>query len=114
MAMKLLRLPIILKRGPFDELERERRRLARKERKFKRLMREEPERIVRERAERAATMPPPDDFQDRQREIRFYAQLDCGRLSNTHRSQTASLPLFVLLVTSTVALAMWLLKAAEF
>ena len=117
MAMKLLRTPRSFKIpgiGPLGELERARRRIARQERKFKRLMNEEPQRIVREQAERAATMPPPDDLQDRQRETRFYAALERGRLRNERRSQTASIPLFILLVASTIALTMWLLRAAEF
>ena len=111
--MKFPRVPKILSSGPLGELERERRRLAREERKFERLMREEPKRIAREQIERATTMPPPDDFQDRQREFRFYAALEKGQLRNQRRSQAASILLLVLLATSTLALILWVLRIME-
>jgi hypothetical protein len=111
--MKHLRIPKILSSGPLGELERERRRLAREERKFERLMREEPKRIAREQIERATTMPPPDDFQDRQREFRFYAALEKGQLHNQRRSQAASVLLLVLLGTATLALTLWVLRLLD-
>jgi hypothetical protein len=76
-------------------------------------MRDEPKRIAREKAERATTLPPPDDFKDRQREYRFNAALTRGQLRNERRSQTASLLLFILLVTATIALSMWMLRIAQ-
>jgi hypothetical protein len=42
-------------------------------------LREEPKRLAREKAERASTMPPPDDFKDRQREYRFNAAMTRGQ-----------------------------------
>ncbi len=112
--MQLLRLPRKSAKDPLNEIEHERQRLEREEREYQRMIREEPKRIAREQAERASTLPPPDDFKDRQREHRFYAALMTrGQLRNERRSQTASFLLFVLLVTSTIALAMWMLRIAQ-
>ena len=95
------------------EIERERRKLDRQLQQCRQRLREEPERCAREQAERAVTMPPPDDLVDRERERRFYALATRKQLRNVRRSQAGSVLLFVLLVAATVALMMWMLRIAQ-
>ena len=66
-----------------------------------------PERIRQEMEEEITTMPPPDDLEDRRREHKFYSQLSRGEIRNEHRYQARSAILFVLLVTTIVALSAW-------
>lgn len=95
------------------EIKRKRRKLDRQLQKCQQRLREEPERRAREQAERAVTMPPPDDLQDRDRERRFYAMATRRQLSNVRRSQAGSFLLFVLLVAATIALMTWMLRIAQ-
>ena len=67
-----------------------------------------PERIRQEMEEEITTMPPPDDLEDRRREHKFYSQLSRGEIRNEHRYQARSAILFVLLVTTIVALSAWI------
>lgn len=95
------------------DLKRQRETLDRQMQECQRLLREEPERRAREIAERAVTMPPPDDLADRLREKKFYAELSRGQLRNVRRSQAGSVLLFVLLVAATLALVMWMLRIVQ-
>jgi hypothetical protein len=95
------------------ELKRQQAELSRRMRATQRELREAPGRRAREQADRAVTMPPPDDFADRQRERKFYAELSRGQLRNVRRSQAGSVLLFILLVAATIALVMWMLRIVQ-
>jgi hypothetical protein len=79
-------------------------------RECEQFLREAPERIAEERAERAATMPPPDDLADRRRERRFYELVSRGELRNERRAQAGSTLLFMLLLVAATSLVMWVLR----
>ena len=69
---------------------------------------EAPEKLE-ERLERERTMmPPPDDFADRERERKFYAELSRGELQNERRYRARSTVLFTLSVTATASLCWWI------
>ncbi len=64
---------------------------------------------LREQQERErTTIPAPDDFEDRRRERRFYADLSRGQIINERRSRTRNTVIFVLLVAATVSLCWWI------
>ncbi len=70
---------------------------------LERMIDEAPEKLE-ERLERERTMmPPPDDFPDRERERRFYAELSRGELQNERRYRARSTVLFTLSVAATPA-----------
>lgn len=69
-----------------------------------------PDRIRREYEESRSLMPPPDDWEDRQREKRFNAHLSKGEIRNEHRYQARSTMLFVLLVIAICSVLGWILS----
>ena len=71
---------------------------------------EAPDRIRREYEETRGHMPPPDDWEDRQREKRFYAHLSKGEVRNEYRCQTRSTLLFVFLTIAIVSLLSWMVS----
>lgn len=69
-----------------------------------------PERIRREYEESRSMMPPPDDWEDRQRKKRFEAILTRGEVRNEHRYQARSTVLFVLLSIAILSLLSWIIS----
>jgi hypothetical protein len=67
-----------------------------------------PDRIRREYEESRTLMPPPDDWEDRQRAKRFNAHLSKGEIRNEHRYQARSTALFVLLIIAICSLLSWI------
>ncbi len=67
-----------------------------------------PDRIRREYEESRTLMPPPDDWEDRQRAKRFNAHLSKGEIRNEHRYQARSTLLLVLLLLAITSLLMWI------
>ncbi|MDB4456699.1 hypothetical protein N9143_01505, partial [bacterium] len=62
-----------------------------------------------ERLERERTMmPAPDDFADRERERKFYAELSRGELQNERRYRARSTVLFTLSGAATLSLCWWI------
>jgi hypothetical protein len=69
-----------------------------------------PEEILREAAEQAATLPPPDDLADRRRLREFEDTVSRRQIRNERRTQGRSLLLLFLLLAATAALAAWVVK----
>ncbi|MDP0490853.1 MAG: hypothetical protein Q7Q71_07380 [Verrucomicrobiota bacterium JB023] len=95
----------------FEALVEQERAVAEQIAKLEEMIDEAPERIRREYEERRSLMPPPDDWEDRQRAKRFNAHLSKGEIRNEHRYQARSTLLFVLLVVAIVSLLSWILSA---
>lgn len=72
-----------------------------------------PDRIRREYEESRSLMPPPDDWEDRQRAKRFNAHLSKGEIRNEHRYQARSTMLFVLLVIAIGSLLSWIVSFVQ-
>lgn len=72
-----------------------------------------PDRIRREYEESRSLMPPPDDWEDRQRAKRFNANLSKGEIRNEHRYQTRSTALFVLLLVAICSLLSWIISSMQ-
>jgi hypothetical protein len=70
----------------------------------------EPEKILREAQELAATLPPPDDLADRRRLREFEDVVSRKQIRNERRTQGRSLLLLLLLLTATALLASWVIK----
>lgn len=70
----------------------------------------EPEKILREAQEQAATLPPPDDLADRRRLRDFEDVVSRRQVRNERRTQGRSLLLLFLLLTAAALLAAWVLK----
>jgi ferric-dicitrate binding protein FerR (iron transport regulator) len=70
----------------------------------------EPEKILREAQEQAATLPPPDDLADRRRLREFEEIVSRRQVRNERRTQGRSLLLLFLLLAATAALAAWVVK----
>ena len=69
-----------------------------------------PDRIRREYEESRSMMPPPDDWEDRQRAKRFNAHLSKGEIRNEHRYQARSTVLLVLLIIAIGSLLSWIVS----
>jgi len=67
----------------------------------------EPERLRRQYEEERATLPPTEDFRDRERRRAFEELATRGKVRNEHKSQRRSLLLLVLLLAATTSLVMW-------
>ena len=72
-----------------------------------------PDRIRREYEESRTLMPPPDDWEDRQRAKRFNAHLSKGEIRNEHRYQARSTALFVLLMVAIGSLLSWIVSFVQ-
>lgn len=70
----------------------------------------QPEKILREAQEQAATLPPPDDLADRRRLREFEEKASRTQIRNERRTQGKSLFLLVLLLAATAWLVSWVIK----
>lgn len=70
----------------------------------------QPEKILREAQEQAATLPPPDDLADRRRLREFEEKASRTQIRNERRTQGRSLLLLVLLLAATGSLICWVIK----
>jgi hypothetical protein len=70
----------------------------------------EPDRLKRQFEENNATLPPTDDFLDRQRLKVFDDLASRGKVRNERKSQRRSLMLLILLVTASACLVAWGIK----
>ena len=70
----------------------------------------QPEKILREAQEQAATLPPPDDLADRRRLREFEEKASRTQIRNERRTQGKSLALLVLLLAATASLLSWVIK----
>lgn len=70
----------------------------------------EPDRLKRQLEENNATLPPTDDFLERQRQRVFDELASRGKVRNERKSQRHSLMLLILLVTATACLVAWGIK----
>jgi hypothetical protein len=93
-----------------QELEKACASIEEQARECEQILREAPQRMAAEKAERDSTIPPPDDLADRRRELRFYELVSRGQLRNERRAQAGSIVLLLLLVAATSALVMWVLQ----
>ena len=76
--------------------------------KFESLIESAPQKLREQRERERTTMPAPDDFADRRRERRFYAELSRGQVRNERRYRTRNTVLFVLLAAATVSICWWI------
>ncbi len=76
--------------------------------KLEEMLTEAPERIRRQYEENRSLMPPPDDWEERQRVRKFHAKLSKGELRNAHRYQTRSTFLFILLSFAILSILAWI------
>ena len=63
--------------------------------------------------ERARTLPPPSEIQDRKREKEFMGQLSRGEIANRKRSQATNGLLLVLLTLAIFALGAWIYSVVQ-
>lgn len=70
----------------------------------------EPDRIKRQIEEERATLPPTDDFRDRERRKEFEDLATRGKVRNEHKSQRRSLMLMLLLAFASACLVAWGIK----
>jgi hypothetical protein len=66
-----------------------------------------PDRLKRQREELASTLPPPDDFEDRERQRIFEERASRGKIRNERKAQRRSLLLLILLIAATASLVAW-------
>ena len=69
-----------------------------------------PDRIMRQIEEERATLPPTDDFRERERQREFEERATRGKVRNEHKSQRRSLMLMVLLALASACLVAWGIK----
>ena len=67
-----------------------------------------PLKLLEQRERERTTIPAPDDFEQRRRERRFYADLSRGEVINQRRFHTRNTVLFVLLALATASLCWWI------
>lgn len=78
--------------------------------KYESLITEAPQRLNEQRERERNTIPPPDDFADRRRERRFYAELSRGQVINERRHRTRNTVLCVLFLAAIGAVAYWIVQ----
>lgn len=89
------------------ELRRMEEALERQRREMEQLVREVP----RRKQEAMATMPPPDDLRDREREHKFYLELATrGEVRNEIRAQAGNTLVLLMLVAATAAVILWMIQ----
>ena len=76
--------------------------------KYESLIEDAPRKLLEQRERERNTIPPPDDFAERRRERRFYAELSKGQIINEKRYHTRNTILFVLLAAATVSVCWWI------
>lgn len=93
-----------------EEIRRMEDAIERQRREMEQLMREVP----RRKQEAMATMPPPDDLRDREREHKFYLELATrGEVRNEIRAQAGNTVLLLLLVAATSAIIWWMIQTVH-
>ena len=70
----------------------------------------EPVRLKKQLDEERITLPPTDDFIDRERQNAFEERATRGKVRNEHKSQRRSLMLLILFVTASACLVAWGIK----
>lgn len=68
---------------------------------------EEPVRLKKQLEEERVTLPPTDDFRERERHRAFEELASRGKVRNEHKSQRRSLLLLILLATASACLVAW-------
>lgn len=76
--------------------------------KYQNLIESAPRKLLEQRERERTTMPAPDDFSDRRRERRFYAELSKGQIRNERRYRTRNTVLFVLLTAASLSVCWWI------
>lgn len=76
--------------------------------KYESLIESAPLKLLEQRERERTTIPRPDDFDQRQRERRFYADLSRGQIINERRYRTRNTVLFVLLLAATLSVSWWI------
>ncbi|MGD1979656.1 MAG: hypothetical protein PVJ98_09695 [Akkermansiaceae bacterium] len=76
--------------------------------KYESVLESAPLKLMEQRERERTTIPAPDDFEDRRRERRFYADLSRGQIINERRFRTRNTVIFVLLLAATVSLCWWI------
>jgi len=70
----------------------------------------EPIRLKQQMEEQNSTLPPTDDFRERERQREFEERATRGKVRNEHKSQRRSLMLLILLATASACLVAWGIK----
>ena len=96
-----------------DQLSAEARALEKKLQQLESFIEEAPERAQQDYEERFATLPPPDELEDRRRERAFHQKLSRRELRNERRYQAKSGFLIVLLFICAISLAAWAVKIGQ-
>ena len=76
--------------------------------KYESMIENAPRKLLEQRERERTTIPAPDDFAQRRRERRFYADLSRGQIINERRFRTRNTVLFVLLAAATVSVCWWI------
>ncbi len=76
--------------------------------KYESMIENAPLKLQEQRNREKTTIPAPDDFADRRRERRFYAELSKGQIINERRYHTRNTVLFVLLAAATISVCWWI------
>jgi len=76
--------------------------------KYESLIENAPLKLLEQQERERNIIPAPDDFEDRRRERRFYADLSKGQIINERRYRTRNTVLFVLLSAATVSVCWWI------
>ena len=76
--------------------------------KYESMIENAPLKLLEQRERERTTMPPPDDFIERRRERRFYAEMTKGQIANERKYHTRNTVLFVLLAAATISVCWWI------
>jgi len=76
--------------------------------KYESMIENAPLKLLEQRERERTTMPPPDDFAERRRERRFYAEMTKGQIANERKYHTRNTVLFVLLAAATISVCWWI------
>lgn len=76
--------------------------------KYESMIESAPLKLLEQRERERTTIPAPDDFEQRRRERRFYADLSRGQVINERRFRTRNTVLFVLLALATASICWWI------
>ena len=76
--------------------------------KYQNLINDAPQKRQEQRDRERNTIPPPDDFEDRRRQRRFFADLSKGQVINERRYRTRNTVPLVLLAAATLSISWWI------
>jgi len=76
--------------------------------KYESMIKAAPLKLLEQRERERNTIPAPDDFEQRRRAKRFYADLSRGQVINQRRFHTRNTILFVLLAMATASICWWI------